>query len=461
MSPHDSHHGNPTGGNISLEGLRSLDAGTHLEVIDARGRRTEGWLLPTDLLSDPHIVRLKLASGYNVGLRVDEGTTLRTLPGRLWGEAHGPPLGGGPPPVAARPDPAPDTVALLTTGGTIASRVDYVTGGVHPVVDPSQLESIYPGIGAGGPLEVRAVAEMLSEDMSPSVWDQLSAAVVEEFARGVRGVVITHGTDTLSYTAAALAFQLRDLPGPVVLTGAQRSIDRPSSDGIENLVGSVRVAREANLGEVVVVMHDGPSDGRLAIHRGSRVRKMHASRRDAFHSPNSGPLGHTGPSELSLSSAAQPRRPGPARREGGFREEAGLLWFRPGLTPEEAENQASRTAGLILAGTGMGHVAIGHLPWIRRATDRGVVIAMTTQCLGGEVDPFVYSRGRELLRAGVVYLGDLTPEIAYVKLLWALGNSRDPAGVRRWLLQDVAGELETRRGLVSATSSASTVQGPT
>lgn len=442
--PGDPEHAAPS----AFERLRQLPLGTHVALETPDHRRMEGWLLPPEALSSPGVIKLKLASGYNVGVRIEPDTSFQVIPGPPFGEPTLEERSEG----AARedrpPKAAPGTVAILTTGGTIASRIDYVTGGVHPVRDPKNLESLYPGIGAGGPLEVRAVAEILSEDMTPEVWTRLAKEVVEEFQRGVRGIVVAMGTDTLAYTSAALAFQLRDLPGPVVVVGAQRSIDRPSSDGVENIIGAVRVAREADLGEVVVVMHAGPSDAELAIHRGTRVRKMHSTRRDAFRTLNGRPLGRLDAHGIRWEGPHRPRQAGPARAELGFGDAAILVWVHPGLSPSMAESCSGVARGVLLAGTGMGHVSTAHLPWIRRASERGVVVAMATQCLEGEVDPFVYSRGRELLQAGVAYLGDMSPETGYVKLLWALGRSSEGSVVREHLLREVAGEFARSRAML-------------
>lgn len=433
-----------------FEQLRALPLGTHVHLRTPAGASWRGWLLPPDALSSPRTVKLKLASGYNLGIRVEPGTQVEVLPGPPWGEEphHARARNDERPSGVPQDRAAPGTVAILTTGGTIASRIDYTTGGVHPVHGLESISSLYPGIADGGPLEVHEVAEILSEDMSPSVWEKLAHAIVAEFARGVRGVVVAHGTDTLGYTGAALSFVLRDLPGPVVLVGAQRSIDRPSSDGVENMVLAVRAAREADLAEVVAALHATSSDGELALHRGARVRKMHSTRRDAFRTLNGRPLGSVDASGVRLPRPHVARGERTAHLEGGFRETATLLWSRPGLKPEVAEAEVGGAEGVVLAGTGLGHVAHVHLPWIRRATERGVVLAMTTQCFEGEVDPFVYSRGRELLQAGVVYLGDASPETAYVKMMWALSRSRDPVVVRRHLLQNVAGEFGERRELL-------------
>jgi glutamyl-tRNA(Gln) amidotransferase subunit D len=230
----------------------------------------------------------------------------------------------------------------------------------------------------------------------------------------------------------------------VVLVGAQRSPDRPSSDGFTNLTSAVRVARHPDLAEVVVLMHAGLSDDRFAIHRGTQVRKMHTSRRDAFESRNAPPIGYVTDGRVDLTRPPRARSTAPLRVHPGIDPAAGLLWFYPGLEPERAQRFADGLRGVILAGTGLGHVGAHHLPWIREAVRSGMIVGMTSQCLAGDVDPYVYATGRELLRAGVLYLNDLLPETAYVKLLWALGQSAEAADVARLMLEDRAGEFESR-----------------
>jgi glutamyl-tRNA(Gln) amidotransferase subunit D len=197
-------------------------------------------------------------------------------------------------------------------------------------------------------------------------------------------------------------------------------------------------------------MHAGFSDSRFAIHRGTWVRKMHSSRRDAFESRNGPTLGYVENREIRFEIPPRPPAPGPARVEGPLEPRTGLLWFYPGMLPEKAAAYAEGLRGLVLAGTGLGHVASIHTSWIRAAVERGAVVAMTTQCLAGNADPFIYSTGRELSRAGVIYLEDLLPETAYAKMAWALGRSSDPATVAQLLRTDRAGEFLRRH----------TVEGP-
>ncbi|MHB1434720.1 MAG: Glu-tRNA(Gln) amidotransferase subunit GatD [Thermoplasmata archaeon] len=411
-----------------------------VEIQSPDGIVWTGRVMPPHHLTGDRILLLKLESGYNVGLRIEPETRFRLLPAE--------PRSGGTEAASrgSAPPPAGPAVSLLTTGGTIASRVDYATGGVRPVRTAAEILDFYPKLERDGPVRIVPVLDRLSENITPDDWVRIAHEVVRAFGDGARGVVVAHGTDTMGYTAAALGFLLVDLPGPVVLVGAQRSPDRPSSDGPENLAAAVGVARSAPMGEVVVLMHADLSDHRFAIHRGTRVRKMHSTRRDAFHSRNIPPLGYWIEGTLDLPGPVRPPHPGPPHVDGGLDPGAGgLLWLYPGLPPERAAAACEGLRGVILAGTGLGHVSGAHLPWIQAALARGVVVGMTTQCLEGRVDPYVYATGRDLVSAGVLYLEDLLPEAAYAKLLWALGQSRDPAEVRRLLATDRCGELDGRR----------------
>ncbi|HKV90240.1 MAG TPA: asparaginase domain-containing protein, partial [Thermoplasmata archaeon] len=250
--------------------LRALPMGTTVELTRSDGSVWRGTVVPPHELSGARVIQLKLESGYNVGLRIAPGDRIGVVePAR--------PNGNGSPPATtrSRDTPGGPWVALLTTGGTIASRVDYRTGGVRPVQGEREILGFYPDLEQDGPVRVVPVFDRLSEEIGPADWDEMARRTVAVFDEGAQGVVIAHGTDTMAYTSAALAFLLEDLPGPVVLVGAQRSPDRPSSDGFTNIGAAVRLARHPELAEVVVLMHDGLSDDKFAVHRGTRVRKMH------------------------------------------------------------------------------------------------------------------------------------------------------------------------------------------
>jgi glutamyl-tRNA(Gln) amidotransferase subunit D len=419
--------------------LSALRTGERVELSDLEGHTWSGTVVPRHDFSGDRVLQLKLENGYNIGVRIEPTFRFRLLGGSA--PVTGP---STKPPAPSRTADAGPWIALLTTGGTIASRVDYETGGVRPVKEEREILDFFPELEASGRVRIVPVFDRLSEDLVPDDWRVLAEKVVDTFSTGARGIVVAHGTDTLGFTAAALSFLLVDLPGPVVLVGAQRSPDRPSSDGASNLRAAVDVAHDPRIGEVVVVMHAGPSDDRFAIHRGTWVRKMHSSRRNAFRSRNGPPLGFVEGGKVELQPTVRAPAHGPPRVDGPIDTQAALLWFYPGLTPERAARFAEGCRGVVVAGTGLGHVGSDHLPWIRAATERGVVVAMTTQCLEGNVEPYVYSTGRDLLQAGVLYLGDLLPETAYAKMVWALGHSSDPASVAQLLTRDRAGEFHER-----------------
>ncbi|HEV8361170.1 MAG TPA: Glu-tRNA(Gln) amidotransferase subunit GatD [Candidatus Thermoplasmatota archaeon] len=409
--------------------------GDVVEVRAAKGS-FRGVLMPHHDFSAGDIVTVKLSTGYNAGVRVDADSTLelvqratkhaaqRTLPTRK---------------------PGLPPVSLLGTGGTIASYVDYRTGAVHPATTAEELTFAVPEIFEVADVRPRVVFQVFSEDMTPQHWVQLAKEVAAEFAAGARGVVVPHGTDTLAYTAAALSIMLRDLPGPVVLVGSQRSSDRPSSDAALNLRGAVLAAAQAELGEVVVAMHATASDAALALHRGTRVRKMHTSRRDAFQSVNCAPLGEVRDGRVTIAQHARPPGKGPVRVEAELEEDVALVQAFPGMRPEHLERAAGK--GLVIAGSGLGHVPQRLIPTVAKLTKRGTLVAMSSHCLNGRANMRVYSTGRDLLQAGCIDAGDMLPETAYIKLMWALARARSREEAIRLFATGLAGELGERTPL--------------
>ncbi|MEM0049275.1 MAG: Glu-tRNA(Gln) amidotransferase subunit GatD, partial [Candidatus Bathyarchaeia archaeon] len=242
----------------------------------------EGILIPRSEYGDERHITIKIRSGYNIGVEVTPSTRIErvspeTKPAFI-------------PPQPPEQKPGLPKVSILGTGGTIASRVDYRTGAVRPVMSASELYSIVPELADIAVIETEMLFNILSEDMTPKHWSIMAEAVARHIKNGVQGVVIAHGTDTMGYSAAALSFALQNLPVPVILVGAQRSGDRPSSDAALNLIGAVTAASRAPFAEVSVAMHETTSDESIILHRGTKVRKCHTSRRDAFKTINATPL---------------------------------------------------------------------------------------------------------------------------------------------------------------------------
>jgi len=407
-------------------------------VVTAKGRPYPGVLMPHHSFSGEDVLTVKLGNGYNVGILSGDVEAIRVSAKASPAKAER----RLPSPRAGRP-----TLAVLGTGGTIASYVDYRTGAVHPAVTAEELVFSVPDLLDVGNLRARVIYGIYSEDLKPENWRHLAREAAAELEGGAAGVVIPHGTDTLHFTTAALAFMLRDLTGPVVVVGSQRSSDRPSSDASSNLLAAAHVAA-ANLGEVVAVMHGETSDADAAIHRGTKVRKMHASRRDAFRSLNAPPLGRVRPDgRVDLSERALPRSKGPVAVDDRLEPDVGMFTFYPGQRPSEVAGILQGLRGAVVAGTGLGHVAHDLIPVLGKASRDGVVVVMTTQTLQGRVSMNVYDTGRDLLKAGVVSGEDMLPETAYVKLMWVLAHTRDPAEAARAMATNVAGELNPSIGL--------------
>lgn len=407
-------------------------------VVRARGERYEGTLMPHHGFSGEDILTVKLPNGYNIGIAVEDVESLEVT-------AKHSPAGVErhlPPPTEDKP-----TVAVLGTGGTIASYVDYRTGAVHPAVTAEELIFSVPELLDVCNVRARVIYSIYSENLKPENWQHLAREAAKELTAGAAGVIIPHGTDTLHFTTAALGFMLRDLTGPVVVVGAQRSSDRPSSDAASNLLSAARVAT-ADLGEVVAVMHGETSDSFGVIHRGTKVRKMHSSRRDAFRSLNMAALGRVHPDgRVELMERVLPRAKGPTKVDDALDPKVGLAYFYPGQRTSELEAILPGVHGVVIAGTGLGHVSHEFIPILHRATRDGVAVVMATQTLQGRVNMRVYDTGRDLMKAGAISAEDMTPETAYVKLMWVLGHTREPAEVRRAMATNVAGEINASIGL--------------
>jgi glutamyl-tRNA(Gln) amidotransferase subunit D len=335
------------------------------------------------------------------------------------------------------------TLAIVSTGGTIASRIDYRTGSVTSQFNASDILTAIPELKEIANYRTIPLATILSENMTPAIWQDLARAVHAEIKNGAEGVIVTHGTDTMAYSAAALSFMI-DTPVPIIFVGSQRSADRPSSDNAMNAVCAAAAAT-SGLGEVAVVMHATTNDDYCAIHRGTRVRKMHSSRRDAFRSLGIAPVGSVEyPSrKVTLTKDAVRRGSTPLALHDRLDPHCALIQFYPGMSPEILKAYED-CHGLVIAGTGLGHTSTTLIPVLKRLEKNGTMVVMTTQCMHGRVCDRVYDTGRDLLDAGVIEGGDLLPEAALVKLMWVLGNEPDKAKARAMMQDCLKGEC-TRR----------------
>lgn len=384
----------------------------------------EGVVLPKSEFSSDNILVVKLDNGYNVGVDVSDAEVEVVREGVVRFHEAG---------LSSSVIRGDGTLKLtfLSTGGTIVSKVDYETGAVRPAITATELlEAVPEFIDYASELAVIEYSRLFSEDLTPAYWAELSSEVGKLIESRVDGVLIAHGTDTMTYTASALAFALRNLPIPVVLVGSQRSSDRPSSDSAMNMRASLAVFKEAPFGEVVVCMHGTISDNYVLAHRGVKVRKMHSSRRDAFQTINDVPLARVDFPDMKFKLLNQ-RFIARSKREefrvmSRFSDKVALLKFYPGMDCSIIDFFVDkRYKAIVVEGTGLGHVRNACIDSVARAAEEGLLIVITTQTIFGRVNMNVYSTGRRLLKVGAIPGNDLLSEVAYVKLSWILGNYPD------------------------------------
>jgi len=425
---------------IGADVLERYGVGVWSDVeIDSTGGRFEGLILPRSETADDRHIVLKLATGYNVGIAAE---TIRAIRERGRREAH-----YKIPEKEFPYDPGKPNVKLLGTGGTIASRLDYRTGAVIPAFSPGELYGSVPELADICNLETEKLFGVFSENMAREQYITLAERIGEEIRAGVDGIVIGHGTDTMHHTAAVLTFMVQNPPIPIVMVGSQRSSDRPSSDAALNLIHAVKAAAEGNIAGVMVCMFGPTSDQYGLLHSGCRVRKMHSSYRSTFRTVGDIPIAMIDRNRII------PLREGyPRRREDHdvtihavYDEHVTILYYYPGMRPEIVDAMVdSGHRGIIIAGTGLGHVNKPLYPALRRATDAGVHIFMTVQTLWGYTQMYVYETGREIMELGVTPVANMLPEVAYMKLCWALGQTDDREQVRRIMQTPVADEITAR-----------------
>ena len=409
-----------------------------VEIETTRGKFT-GTVLPRAENDDAYHIVLKIPTGYNIGLDIN---TILNMRETGYKKAH-----------YAIPEQefptSPDlpNVKLFGTGGTIASRLDYRTGAVIPAFSPGELYGAVPELADICNLTTEKVFAVFSENMGPGQYIALAKAIGKEIEKGIDGIVIGHGTDTLHHTAAALTFMVQNPPVPIVLVGSQRSSDLPSSDAALNLMHAMKAAGHSDIAEVMVCMFGPTSDDYGLLHRGTRVRKMHSSYRSTFRTIGDVPL-----ARVNLDGIIPIQKRYNHRRKDKnvkilpyFERKVGMLYYWPGMQAEVLDAFIDNGyKGIIIVGTGLGHVNKDLYPAIRRAREKGVFLFMTLQTLWGYVHMYVYDTGRDLLSMGIIPLGNMLPEVAWVKLGWVLGQTTDPEEVEKLMLQPVNDEITER-----------------
>lgn len=411
---------------------------SQVEIDTTRGL-FKGTILPRSENDDDRHIVLKISSGYNIGISVDTVTSIKEFG---YKEAKYK--------IKEREFPYADdkpNVKLLGTGGTIASRLDYRTGAVIPAFSPGELYGAVPELADICNITTEKLFAVFSENMGPDEYKILAVAIGKEIEKGTDGIIIGHGTDTLHHTAAALTYMIQNPPVPIVLVGSQRSSDRPSSDAALNLMHAAYAAGHSDIAEVLVCMFGPTSDEYGFLHRGTRVRKMHSSYRSTFRTVGDIPVAKvTKDSVVHMKdSYNQRRKDRKVKILPYFEEKVSIVFYYPNMKPDIINSLVDNGyKGIVIAGTGLGHVNKPLYSAIEKAVANNVAIYMTVQTLWGYVHMHVYETGRDLLAKGIIPAENMLPEVAYIKLGWALGQTDDPEKVKEIMLTPIQDDITER-----------------
>jgi len=401
----------------------------------------EGILLES---SEPGIILLKLDSGYNIGFNKKDIFEIKVLEESSEKKED----------VKIKRDQEKPNIAMIITGGTIAARLNPKKGGVDWLDTPESLFKFYPELFEKvNVVRVEVPFMKASEDMDFKDWKKI-ARTAEKLLNdsNIKGLIITHGTDFLHYTSAALSFFLKGLNKPVVLTYSQRSIDRASSDANLNLQCAA-LAAISNIAEVMLVGHANTDDDFCYAMPGTKVRKLHTSRRDAFKIINAKPFAKIFSDRIERISDYNIRNKGKVKTDLKFEEKVALVKIYPGQDPGILDYYFKKKyKGIVLEMGGLGHVPTkrARKSWIKKLKEvqsKELIICAVAQTVYGRLNPLVYSNGREILKTGVIYLEDMLAETAFVKLGWVLGHKewiKDKEIVKKKMLENFSHELNDR-----------------
>lgn len=413
-------------------------------VVDSEFR---GMLMPHTGSSEPDTIIVKLGSGYNVGIRCGQNTKIELVSKKSTGTV--PVTSAGEPwQSSERQQTGKPRIAILHTGGTIASRLDSRTGGVIAAFTAEDLVAMFPELMQIADIRTKHVFSIMSESMRFPHYCDLAKEIAKEIEAGVDGIIVGHGTDTMHYTSAALSFMLQNLSVPVILVGAQRSSDRGSTDAAQNMINAVFFMANSEFSGVAICMHENLSDDSCLIFPACKTRKMHTSRRDAFQPINSLPwarVNHVqGRIEFIKNDYEKKDKERKLELNPKMEDKVALVKTTTNTDSSLIDFFIEKKyGGLVLEGTGLGHVPDVLLESLGRATKGGMIVCMTSQTIYGRVNMNVYSPQRDLLKIGVIPCEDMLPETAFIKLSWLLGNFT-PEKARELIGKNLKGEITER-----------------
>jgi len=381
---------------------------------------------------DKHLV-LKLGSGYNVGINIDEIQKIQVVSSPEVKPKQS---------EERKESPTLPKILLLSTGGTIASKVDYRTGAVTPALSASDINEAVPELGKIANIDAEVLFSEYSENLQPDHWTKIAEKLDSLANSDYKGILIAHGTDTMHYTSSFLSFALAGFPIPVALVGSQRSSDRASSDAAINLIAASQFLVESNTKGIFLVMHHNDNDQTVACHAGTRVRKNHTSKRGAFETMGSDPAFIIAEGKIKKNMQDdffKDEKYNPRMKIG---TKVSLVKYHPGYDPKLIENLIQTGCkAIIFEGTGLGHVGRTMYDVVKNAKENDLFLGMTSQCIDGRVRMTVYESGRDLLEFGITPLENMTPETSLVKAMWALGNSKNVDEMKSLMLENIVSEV--------------------
>ena len=427
MSEHTGYNGD------SLEFLKinKISVGDSVKIL--ADITYSGIIMPRYEHSDDKHIVLKLKSGYNVGLeiskieKIEKNKSIEKIAEKSEKNEKNEKL---------------PNILLLSTGGTIASKVDYRTGAVTPVLTAEELNSSVPELAKIANIETKVLFSEYSENIIPEHWLKIAEEIKKYSESDYSGIIIAHGTDTMHYTSSYLSFSLAGFPTPIALVGSQRSSDRASSDAALNLIGATKFLTECKTNGIYIVMHQDENDETIACHIGTRVRKNHTSKRGAFQTVGDNPAFLITNNEVHNNMKVDFFTSKGFEPKITINEKVALVKYHPGYDPSLLENIIdSNYKAIIFEGTGLGHIGKNMYPTIKKASQKGIFMGMTSQCIDGRVRMTVYESGRDLLDLGIVPLENMIPEIALVKAMWITGNIENHDEIKKNMLNKVASEF--------------------
>ena len=383
---------------------------------------------------DKHIV-LKLKSGYNIGLEIEKIKKIEKNPHVEKNIQQNKEIKNN--------ENLPN-ILLLSTGGTIASKIDYRTGAVTPVLTAEELNSSVPELAKIANIDTKVLFSEYSENIMPEHWLKIAETIKQYTESNYSGIIIAHGTDTMHYTSSYLSFSLAGFTIPIALVGSQRSSDRASSDAALNLIGAIKFLTKSKTNGVYIAMHQDENDEAIACHIGTRVRKNHTSKRGAFQTIGNDPAFLVVNNEIHKNMKTDFFAVNKFEPKIKINEKVALVKYYPGYNPDLLKNIIdSGYKAIIFEGTGLGHIGKNMYPVIKIANEKGIFMGMTSQCIDGRVRMTVYESGRDLLNLGIIPLENMIPEIALVKAMWVTGNTEKYDEIKEKMLNEIASEFTT------------------